>query len=231
LTTSLTQDEYLVLQHLLSGKGTEEIATILELPLHVVRTCIHRLITWVLDELEPSQNDPVPSTVGMSDRVSADTENSMASRPFARTRWVRAHTRGVRPRPELCVRSPLQIGAARRPLSRTLGTGILPMTVQVVAIDDGVLVDGELDMDAADDFLRLAEANVDGTHEVVLDIADLGFIDSAGVGCDPPARFDLMPERHSRASATRRRPARPRHREYRGDPRHPRRAARRLDHG
>ena len=182
MATSFTQDEYLVLQHLLSGKGTEEIATILELPLHVVRTCIHMLVTWVLDELEPSQNGPVPSTVGMSDRDSADTENSMASRPFARTRSVRAHTRGVRPHRELCERSPLQIGAARRRLSRTLGTGVLPMTVQVVAIDDGVLVDGELDMDAADDFLRLAEASVDGTHEVVLDIADLGFIDSAGVG-------------------------------------------------
>jgi len=55
------------------------------------------------------------------------------------------------------------------------------MTVHVVEIDDGLLVDGELDMDAADDFLEIAEARVDGTSEVVLDIADLGFIDSAGV--------------------------------------------------
>jgi anti-anti-sigma factor len=56
------------------------------------------------------------------------------------------------------------------------------MTVHVVEIDDGLLVDGELDMDAADDFLEIAEARVDGAREVVLDIADLGFIDSAGVG-------------------------------------------------
>jgi anti-anti-sigma factor len=55
------------------------------------------------------------------------------------------------------------------------------MTVHVVEIDDGLLVDGELDMDAADDFLEIAEARVDGTREVVLDIADLGFIDSSGV--------------------------------------------------
>jgi ABC-type transporter Mla MlaB component len=55
------------------------------------------------------------------------------------------------------------------------------MMVHVVEIDDGLLVDGELDMDAADDFLDIAEARVDGAREVVLDIADLGFIDSAGV--------------------------------------------------
>jgi anti-anti-sigma factor len=57
----------------------------------------------------------------------------------------------------------------------------LSMTFQVVEIDDGLLVDGELDMNAADDFLEIAEATVDGTREVVLDIADLRFIDSAGV--------------------------------------------------
>lgn len=50
MATSLTQDEYLVLQHLLSGKGSEEIATILDLPLQVVRTCVHTLIQRVLDE-------------------------------------------------------------------------------------------------------------------------------------------------------------------------------------
>jgi anti-anti-sigma factor len=55
------------------------------------------------------------------------------------------------------------------------------MTVHVVEIDNGLLVDGELDKDAADDFLDIAEASVDGTHEVILDIADLGFIDSGGV--------------------------------------------------
>ena len=63
----------------------------------------------------------------------------------------------------------------------TLGAGVETMTVQVVEIDDGLLVAGELDMGTADDFLEIAEAGVDGTREVILDIADLGFIDSAGV--------------------------------------------------
>jgi DNA-binding CsgD family transcriptional regulator len=47
LATSLTQDEYLVLQHLLSGKSSEEIAAILDLPLQMVRTYEHKLVTRV----------------------------------------------------------------------------------------------------------------------------------------------------------------------------------------
>ena len=71
-------------------------------------------------------------------------------------------------------------GDGKHRLSGTPGAGET-MSVQVVEIDDGLLVAGELDMGAADDFLEIAEAGVDGTREVVLDIADLGFIDSAGV--------------------------------------------------
>jgi DNA-binding NarL/FixJ family response regulator len=48
--TSLTRDEQLVLQLLVSGKGSEEIAAALDMPLEVVRTCTHALITRVLDE-------------------------------------------------------------------------------------------------------------------------------------------------------------------------------------
>jgi anti-anti-sigma factor len=51
----------------------------------------------------------------------------------------------------------------------------------MVAIDDGLLLGGELDMNVADDFREFAEARVDGTREVVLDVADLSFLDSAGV--------------------------------------------------
>lgn len=72
-------------------------------------------------------------------------------------------------------------GNGNHRLSPTPGAGAETMTVRVVEIDDGLLVAGELDMGTADDFLEIAEARVDGTHEVVLDIADLGFIDSSGV--------------------------------------------------
>lgn len=55
------------------------------------------------------------------------------------------------------------------------------MTVQLVAIDDyGLVVSGELDEDVADEFLDLADVAVDGRREVVLDIADVSLIDSAG---------------------------------------------------
>ena len=47
----LTQDEQLVLRHLVSGQSSEEIAAILGWPLQAVRNCTHALITWVLDEL------------------------------------------------------------------------------------------------------------------------------------------------------------------------------------
>jgi DNA-binding NarL/FixJ family response regulator len=46
MTILLTQDERLVLRHLISGESTEEIAATLEWPLQAVRDCRHRLITW-----------------------------------------------------------------------------------------------------------------------------------------------------------------------------------------
>ena len=66
--TSLTGDEQLVLQLLVSGKGSEEIAAALDMPLQVVRTCTHALITRVLDEAEASSTRPHPK----SHRVAAD---------------------------------------------------------------------------------------------------------------------------------------------------------------
>jgi anti-anti-sigma factor len=183
LATSLTEDEYLVLQHLLSGESSEEIGVILDLPLQMVRTCVHTLITWVLDEVEPNQGRPARPSVGMPNAASVDMEKSTASPPFAQT----TRTQGAQqpaPEPHRVPggRPPRHVGATReRRLSRTVGAGVGAMTVNVVEIDDGLLVDGELDMDAADDFLEIAEARVDGAREVVLDIADLGFIDFAGV--------------------------------------------------
>jgi hypothetical protein len=68
MATPLTRDEQLVLRHLISGKSSEEIATILEWPLQAVRDCTHTLITWVLDELgtsgrTPSEYLPAPPPV------------------------------------------------------------------------------------------------------------------------------------------------------------------------
>jgi DNA-directed RNA polymerase specialized sigma24 family protein len=50
----LTQNEQLVLRHLISGESSEEIAAALDWPLQAVRNCTHTLITWVLDELGES---------------------------------------------------------------------------------------------------------------------------------------------------------------------------------
>ena len=183
MATSLTQDEYLVLQHLLSGESSEEIGAILDLPLQMVRTCVHTLITWVLDEVEPNQRRPARPSVGMPNAASVDMEKSTASPPFAQTTRTQGPQQPA-PEPHRVPggRPPRHVGATReRRLSRSVGAGVGAMTVHVVEIDDGLLVDGELDMDATDDFLEIAEARVDGTREVVLDIADLGFIDSAGV--------------------------------------------------
>ena len=55
------------------------------------------------------------------------------------------------------------------------------MTVQVRMTESGLAVSGELDMAAADDFRAFAASVVDPTREVVLDMADLEFIDSAGM--------------------------------------------------
>lgn len=183
MATAVTQDEYLVLQHLLSGKTSEEIAAILDLPLQTVRTCVHTLVTWVLDKVEPNQGRPARPFVRMPNTASVVMEKSTASQPSAQTtRTLGARQTAAQPHRVPAVTSPLHVGATReRRLSRTVGAGVGVMTIQVVEIDDGLLVDGELDMDTADDFLEIAEASVDGTREVVLDIADLGFIDSAGV--------------------------------------------------
>lgn len=54
------------------------------------------------------------------------------------------------------------------------------MTVQIRVTEDGLVVSGELDYEAADDFREYAASNVDGSREVVLDIAELAFLDSAG---------------------------------------------------
>jgi DNA-binding NarL/FixJ family response regulator len=54
----LTQDEQLVLRHLVSGESSEEIAATLGWPLQAVRNCTHALIAWVLDELGASGRTP-----------------------------------------------------------------------------------------------------------------------------------------------------------------------------
>jgi len=54
----LTQDERIVLRHLISGKSSEEIAATLDWPLQAVRNCTHTLITWALDELGVSGRTP-----------------------------------------------------------------------------------------------------------------------------------------------------------------------------
>jgi hypothetical protein len=59
MAMTLTKDEERVLRYLASGKSIEEIATTLNWPVQAVGwTCTHPLITWVLDELEPSSTRP-----------------------------------------------------------------------------------------------------------------------------------------------------------------------------
>ena len=65
----LTQDEQLVLRHLVAGETSEEIAAALDWPLQVVRNYTHTLRTWVLDELGASGRTaseylPAPPPVG-----------------------------------------------------------------------------------------------------------------------------------------------------------------------
>ena len=50
-----------------------------------------------------------------------------------------------------------------------------------IAPDGAIMVVGELDIASADDFLKAAGWIVGRRHEVVLDIAQLLFIDSAGL--------------------------------------------------
>jgi hypothetical protein len=90
VATSLTQDEYRVLQHALSGKSTEEIAAILDLPVQVVLTCVRTLFTKVLNERELTTSPPAPPPVGMPALSSIGTERPMASPPFAHPRTLGA---------------------------------------------------------------------------------------------------------------------------------------------
>lgn len=65
MAITLTRDELLVVRYLASGKSIEEIAATLGWSLDAVRwTCTHPLITWVLDELEPSTTRPGPPWPG-----------------------------------------------------------------------------------------------------------------------------------------------------------------------
>jgi anti-anti-sigma factor len=48
-------------------------------------------------------------------------------------------------------------------------------------IEGGLRITGELDMASVEDLRKLAASIADPTHEVVLDIADLEFLDAAGL--------------------------------------------------
>lgn len=67
------------------------------------------------------------------------------------------------------------------------------MTFQVRAIEAGLAVSGELDMAGADGFWELVTSAVDPTQVVVLDIADLAFIDSAGLRAIVRLSEDVCP--------------------------------------
>jgi hypothetical protein len=79
--TSLTREQQLVLQHLVSGKNTEEIAATLDLPLQAVRTCTHTLITLVLDQREASTTLPAPP--GSQEPAPHPHVERLSSLPFA----------------------------------------------------------------------------------------------------------------------------------------------------
>jgi anti-anti-sigma factor len=55
------------------------------------------------------------------------------------------------------------------------------VTVETRVIEGGLQISGELDMSSVDDFRKLAWSSIDPTHEVILDIADLEFLDSSGL--------------------------------------------------
>jgi len=59
VATPLTREERLVLQLLILGKRSEEVASALDLPPQVVRTCTHALITRVLEEHQPDRTAPL----------------------------------------------------------------------------------------------------------------------------------------------------------------------------
>ena len=55
------------------------------------------------------------------------------------------------------------------------------MTIQVRQTEYGFAVSGELDLASADDLRMFIASMADASHEVVLEIADLAFMDSSGV--------------------------------------------------
>ena len=55
------------------------------------------------------------------------------------------------------------------------------MTIQVQVRRDGLAVSGELDMASAEDFREFAKTVIEPTREVVLNIADLTFVDTSGI--------------------------------------------------
>lgn len=67
------------------------------------------------------------------------------------------------------------------------------MAFQVRAIEAGLAVSGELDMAAANEFWERATAALDPTREVVLDVGDLEFVDSAGLRAIVRLSEDVCP--------------------------------------
>ena len=67
------------------------------------------------------------------------------------------------------------------------------MRFQVRAIEGGLAVSGELDMAGATTFWEQASSALDPTREVVIDLNDLEFIDSAGLRAILRLSEDLCP--------------------------------------
>ena len=63
MSLPLMEVEVLVLHHLVSGKSCEEIAATLDQPIDVVRNHELSLMTWVLEQLEPSTTLLPPPSV------------------------------------------------------------------------------------------------------------------------------------------------------------------------
>ena len=89
----LTQDEQLVLRHLVSGETSEEIAATLNWPIQAVWNCTHALITSVLDELEadgrtPSEDLPAPPPVGSQGQSLLGDRRSRRGRHVVRTALI-----------------------------------------------------------------------------------------------------------------------------------------------
>ena len=67
------------------------------------------------------------------------------------------------------------------------------MTFRLRATATGLAVTGELDMAGADRFWELASSALDPTREVVLDVGDLEFVDSAGMRAIVRLSEDVCP--------------------------------------